>query len=128
MHTTLTPYLAFPDTTRDAFELYAAALGAEIRRMMTFADMPAPPASPASPASPTAPADDGRGVAPSGDGVMHARLVLPGGAMPFAGDAPPGLPYEGIKGNMLSRCSMRRPRCRGRPTPYRRMRRARPLP
>jgi PhnB protein len=33
---------------------------------------------------------------------MHARLVLPGGAMVFAGDTPPGMPYEGMKGVMLA--------------------------
>src|SRR5216683_3223761 len=38
----------------------------------------------------------------SGDGIMHARLVLPGGAMVFAGDTPPGMPYEGMKGVMLA--------------------------
>ena len=33
---------------------------------------------------------------------MHARLALPGGAMLFAGDTPPGMPYEGVKGVMLA--------------------------
>ena len=30
--------------------------------------------------------------------IMHACLVLPGGATIFAGDTPPGVPHEGIKG------------------------------
>ena len=42
------------------------------------------------------------GPLPSGDGIMHACLVLPGGAKLFAGDMPPGMPYEGVKGVMLA--------------------------
>src|SRR4051812_2608930 len=30
--------------------------------------------------------------------ILHARLVLPGGGMLFAGDCPPDMPYDGIKG------------------------------
>ena len=33
---------------------------------------------------------------------MHACLALPGGAMLFAGDTPPGMPHEGIKGATLA--------------------------
>ena len=33
---------------------------------------------------------------------MHACLTLPGGAKLFAGDIPPGMPYEGVKGVMLA--------------------------
>ena len=33
---------------------------------------------------------------------MHACLVLPSGVMLFAGDTPPGMPYEGMKGVMLA--------------------------
>ena len=33
---------------------------------------------------------------------MHACLELPGGAMLFAGDTPPGVAHEGIKGCMLA--------------------------
>ena len=33
---------------------------------------------------------------------MHASLALPGGARLFAGDMPPGMPYEGVKGVMLA--------------------------
>src|SRR5260370_20976693 len=54
------------------------------------------------PASTAANAGCGDGPAPSGDGIMHARLVLPGGAMEFAGATPPGMPYEGMKGAMLA--------------------------
>ncbi len=61
--------------------------------MMSYADMPPMPAGD------TGCAD---GPPPSGDGIMHACLSLPGGAMLFAGDAPPGMPFDGMKGVMLA--------------------------
>src|SRR5512134_596236 len=93
MTTTLTPYLAFDGSTREAFAFYERALGAKIEAMMSYADMPAS----------VRPAEGcgGAGV-PGGDGIMHACLLLPGGAMLFAGDTPPGMPHEGIKGVMLA--------------------------
>jgi PhnB protein len=61
--------------------------------MMSYADIPAS-------AMPTEGcADAGM---PSGDSIMHACLRLPGGAMLFAGDTPPGMPHAGIKGVMLA--------------------------
>ncbi len=93
MPTTLTPYLSFPGTTREAFAFYAQALGASIQTMLRYDDMPAP----------EQPMQGcGEGGAPSGDGIMHASLVLPGGALLFAGDTPPGMPFEGMKGVMLA--------------------------
>ena len=93
MSTTLTPYLSFGGNTREVFAFYEKALGAKIEAMISYADMPA-----------SANAGEGcaKGSAPSGDGIMHACLALPGGAMLFAGDTPPGMPYEGIKGAMLA--------------------------
>ena len=41
MTTTVTPYLSFPGTTREAYAFYAKALGATIETMMSYADMPA---------------------------------------------------------------------------------------
>ena len=93
MPTTLTPYLSFGGNTREAFAFYEKSLGAKIEVLMTYADMPPMPAGDAGCAD---------GPPPSGNGVMHARLALPGGAMLFAGDTPPGVPYEGIKGVMLA--------------------------
>ncbi len=97
MSTTLTPYLSFDGKTREAFGFYAQALGAKIEAMLSYADMPAPPAGAAG-------ADEGcaGGPPPGGDGVMHACLSLPGGAMLMAGDTPPGMPFEGMKGVMLA--------------------------
>jgi PhnB protein len=94
MTTTLTPYLSFNGNTREAFAFYAQALGATIQAMMSYADMPAP-------ATPSEGCGDGS-APPSGDGIMHACLALPGGAMLFAGDMPPGMPYDGFKGVMVA--------------------------
>ena len=93
MATTLTPYLSFGGNTREAFAFYQNALGATIQAMLSYADMPAPETP-----------SEGCGDAgvPSGDGIMHASLVLPGGALLFAGDTPPGMAYEGVKGMMLA--------------------------
>ncbi len=93
MSTTLTPYLSFNGNTREAFAFYERALGAKIETMMSFADMPAPAAPDAGCAG---------GPPPSGDGIMHACLPRPGGAKLFAGDTPPGMSYEGVKGVMLA--------------------------
>lgn len=93
MTTTLTPYLSFDGDTREAIAFYEKALGAKIETMLRFADMPAS-------ANPGEGCSDGS--APSGDGIMHACLALPGGAMLFAGDTPPGMPYAGVKGVMLA--------------------------
>ncbi len=96
MSTTLTPYLNFPGTTREAYAFYERALGGHIDAMIRFADMPLPDLS-------AAPAE---GCGPQGmdlgDGIMHACLTLPGGAKLFAGDAPPAMPYAGIKGVMIA--------------------------
>jgi len=93
MSTTLTPYLSFAGNTREAFAFYATALGAKIETMMSYNDMPVPAGDDAG---------CGDGPPPSGDGIMHASLVLPGGALLFAGDTPPGMPYSGMKGVMLA--------------------------
>lgn len=93
MSTTLTPYLSFDGNTREAFAFYEQALGAKIETMMSYAEMPAS-------AEPVE--GCGAGGLPSGDGIMHACLALPGGALLFAGDTPPGMPYEGVKGVMLA--------------------------
>jgi len=93
MPTTLTPYLSFDGNTREAFAFYEKSLGARIDAMLSYADMPPMPAGEAGCID---------GPRPSGDGVMHASLSLPGGAMLFAGDTPPGMHHEGIKGVMLA--------------------------
>lgn len=92
MSTTLIPYLSFPGCTREAFAFYEKALGARIQAMMRYADMPEMAAT-----------DPGcAGARPTGDGIMHASLELPGGAALYAGDTPPGMAHEGVKGVMLT--------------------------
>lgn len=92
MPTTLTPYLSFRGNTREVFAFYAEALGAQVQAMLRFADMPPPPDG-----------DGGDGCPPpAGDGIMHACLALPGGAMLMAGDVPPGMPFDGMQGVMLA--------------------------
>jgi len=95
MPTTVTPYLSFPGTTREAYAFYAKALGATIETMMSWDDMPP------SPGDASGGCAEG-GPRPTGDGIMHACLKLSGGAMIFAGDVPPGMTFDGIKGVMIA--------------------------
>ncbi len=95
MPTTLIPYLTFDGNTREAYAFYEKALGAKIETMMSYADMPPMPAGQGD-------AGCADGLPPRGNGIMHACLSLPGGAMLFAGDAPPGMPFEEMKGVMLA--------------------------
>jgi PhnB protein len=97
MPTTLTPYLGFDGNTREVFAFYEHALGAKIQTMMSYDDMPAMPAPPEGVDS-----GCGGGPRPTGPTIMHACLALPGGAMLFAGDTPPGMPHHGNKGVMLA--------------------------
>ncbi|MGQ7848131.1 VOC family protein [Granulosicoccus sp. 3-233] len=93
MPTTLTPYLTFDGTTRQAFAYYEHVLNARINTMLSYDDIPAMDSS-----------DTGSegSTTPSGEGIMHACLELPGGAMLMAGDTPPGMPSEGISGVMMA--------------------------
>ena len=97
MTTTITPYLSFKGTTREAYAFYEKALGAKILTMMRYGDMPKMEGQAQGCDDPaTLVADD----------IMHACLELPGGAMLFAGDVPPQMippgGYDGIKGVMLA--------------------------
>jgi PhnB protein len=96
MTTTITPYLSFKGTTREAYAFYEQALGAKILTMMRYSDMPKMEGQSQGCDGPPLVADD----------IMHACLELPGGAMLFAGDVPPHMTpsggYDGIKGVMLA--------------------------
>ncbi len=94
MSTTLTPYLHFAGNTREVFAFYEKTLGGRIETMLTYADMAS--------LAPDAPAGCGQSPTPPEDSIMHACLKLPGEAMLFAGDMPPGMPYQGIKGVMIA--------------------------
>lgn len=95
MATTLTAYLHLPGNTREVFAFYAQALGATVETLMTYGDLPSPP--------PDQPPPEACGAAsPPADAVMHACLLLPGGARLMANDVPPGTSCTGIVGNLLA--------------------------
>lgn len=75
-------YLAFNGNCAEAMRTYEKALGGKLEVLMSGADSPMAAQIPKEFA----------------DRILHARLVLPGGGMLYAGDAPAHLPYEGIKG------------------------------
>ncbi|MDB6002495.1 MAG: PhnB protein [Rhizobacter sp.] len=75
-------YLAFNGNCAEAMRFYEKALDAKLELLISGADSPMADQIPKE----------------FGDRIMHARLVLPGGGMLYAGDCPPHLPYEGIKG------------------------------
>lgn len=80
------PYLGFNGNCADAMRFYEKALGARLEMLMRGADSPMAADIPKEHAH----------------RVIHARLALPGGGLLFAGDAPAGMPYEGIKGVSLT--------------------------
>ena len=75
------PYLAFDGTCAEAMCFYEKVLGGTLavmtNRQSPFADRCAPDHL---------------------DRVMHARLELEDGTSLYAGDCPPGMPYQGIHG------------------------------
>src|SRR5512143_1012529 len=76
------PYLAFNGNCADAMRFYENALDGKLEVLMSGAESPMAEQMPKEFA----------------DRIMHARLVLPGGGVLYAGDAPANMPYEGIKG------------------------------
>ena len=75
-------YLAFNGNCAEAMRYYEHALGGKLEVLMSGADSPMAEQIPKE----------------FGDRILHARLVLPGGGILYAGDAPAHVPYEGIKG------------------------------
>ncbi|GAA0764465.1 VOC family protein [Ideonella azotifigens] len=78
-------YLAFPGQCAEAMQFYAGVLQGSLK-LLRNADLPA----------------DQRMPGFTADAVMHAALTLPGGGDLYAGDVPPGMPYEGVKGVSLT--------------------------
>lgn len=76
------PYLGFDGNCADAMRFYERTLGGKIRVMMSGADSPMADQMPKEFA----------------DRIMNAQLELPGGMLLYAGDSPPHMPYEGVKG------------------------------
>lgn len=75
-------YLGFNGNCADAMRFYEKALESRLEILMTNGQSPMAAHCP--------PEDHGR--------ILHARLALPGGGLLMAGDCPPSMPYEGIKG------------------------------
>ena len=75
------PYLAFDGTCAEAMRFYAQVLGGTLG-IMTHRQSPMADQCPPEHL----------------DRVMHARLDLEDGSALYAGDCPPGMSYEGIRG------------------------------
>jgi PhnB protein len=83
--TQLSPYLSYNGDCAQAMAFYASLFGAKLEALITYGQMPNEMPMP-----------------PGGEHlVMHAYLVHPGFTI-MAGDTPPGMAYEGIKGAMLA--------------------------
>lgn len=80
------PYLAFDGKCAEALDFYAALFGGKIISKMTFGDMPGDMPIP----------DDAK------NRVVNEMLELPGGAMIYGGDCPPGRPHSPMSGLMLT--------------------------
>jgi PhnB protein len=80
------PYLAFNGNCAEAVRFYERVLGGKLEVLMSGGESPMAEHIPKEFAH----------------RILHARLVLPGGGVLFAGDAPAQVPYEGIKGVSLT--------------------------
>jgi PhnB protein len=79
-------YLSFNGTCEEAMRFYERTLAGKLELLLRMGDGPCPmPLT-----------DEQRQL------VMHARLALDGNGTLFAGDCPPAMPYEGIKGMSLT--------------------------
>jgi PhnB protein len=81
----LNAFLSFDGHCAEAMKFYARVLGAKVEALITYAQAPSDEPTPQEHA----------------DKIMHAYLVHPEFAL-MAGDTPPGMPHEGIKGVMLT--------------------------
>jgi PhnB protein len=82
------PYLSFNGNCAEAMRFYETTLGGKIEMSMTYGEAPPMPGQPA----------------PSGDAakrIMHTSMTLDGHRL-MASDMPPGMPFGGIKGMMVS--------------------------
>jgi PhnB protein len=76
------PYLGFGGDCEEAMRFYERALGGKITVLVRSKDTPMRDQVPAEFA----------------EKIMNAQLQLPGGGLLYAGDTPPHIPFEGIKG------------------------------
>ncbi len=79
-------YLSFDGNCAEAMRFYETTLGGKLEVLMSGADSPFAGQMPAH----------------ALHRIIHARLALPGNGCLMAGDAPDHIPYEGIKGVVLS--------------------------
>lgn len=85
MSVQLAAYLSYDGNCAEAMKFYAKVLGAKLEALITYGQMPGGEPVPADQA----------------DRIMHAYLVHPDFAI-MAGDAPPGVPFQGIQGCMMA--------------------------
>jgi PhnB protein len=86
------PYLSFNGNCIEAVRVYERVLECDLKALMTYGDLPASDASACG--GPPLP-ERAKHL------IMHAYLVMKDGAL-MAGDCPPGMPYDGMKGVMLA--------------------------
>ena len=79
------PYLNFNGRCEAAFNFYQRCLGGSIVAMVPYGDTPVAEHV----------SSEARGL------IMHARLVL-GNQVLMGGDAPPGMPFDGVRGNSVA--------------------------
>jgi PhnB protein len=81
-----TAYLSFPGTCAEAMRFYEKVLHANLKALMSNGDSPMAEHMPKE----------------SHHLILHAYLELPDNGVLMAGDAPSGMPYEGMKGFTLA--------------------------
>jgi PhnB protein len=81
----LNAYLSFDGTCAEAMNFYARVLGAKVDALITYGQAPG--------SQPMPPEQAQR--------IMHAHLAHPDFAL-MAGDTPPGMPFNGMKGVMMT--------------------------
>ncbi|MFN0161250.1 MAG: VOC family protein [Burkholderiales bacterium] len=81
----LNAYLSFDGTCAEAMRFYAQVLGARLDALITYGQAPA----------------DQPCLTEHSDRIMHAYLVHKDFAL-MAGDAPPGMPFDSMRGVMLA--------------------------
>ena len=80
------PYLAFDGNCAEAFDVYANLFDGKTVSKMTFGEMPGDMPIPEE----------------FKNRVVNEMLELPGGAMLYGGDTPPGMPHSPMSGLMLT--------------------------
>jgi PhnB protein len=79
------PYLSFNGNCTQAMRFYEAKLGGKLEALMSYGDTPDMPVPP-----------EAKHL------IMHAYLTWPDGGALMAGDCPPHMSYEPMKGIMLT--------------------------